>query len=170
MHKVKCPICNEDFDTDKVAWLPYGKRRYAHKSCMEKVQNVNVPASDQNGYEAFRASALAALAESRVNSTSIMDYCHWLFSGKGNYVLIGQQLEQYLNGYNFTPAGVMRTLYWFYELTGHSKENWNSIGIVPYVYHEAKEFYLKKYVSDTTNANIPITHEVLKVRISPPKV
>ena len=32
-HEVKCPICGEIFDTNKIQAVRYGMRRYAHAAC-----------------------------------------------------------------------------------------------------------------------------------------
>ena len=34
-HMVKCAICGEKFDRDKIECVTYGTRRYAHLKCVE---------------------------------------------------------------------------------------------------------------------------------------
>lgn len=68
-----------------------------------------------------------------------------LFDLKKPGVLVYTQIKNYIEKYGYTYTGIQKTLYYFYEIKKNSKQNSHqAIGIVPYVYDEAKEFFLKK--------------------------
>ena len=53
------------------------------------------------------------------------------------------QIKQYINDYNFTYSGIRKALIYFYEIKGNSIDKANGgIGIVPYVYKNAYNYYL----------------------------
>ena len=59
--------------------------------------------------------------------------------------------------YGYTYSGIQKTLYWFYELNGNSIEKANGhLGIVPYIYEEASNYFYKIFVAAAAANNMQI--------------
>lgn len=61
-----------------------------------------------------------------------------------------KQIKDYKDQFHYTYRGIKTTLHYFYEIQeGNSVEDSLGIGIVPFVYDEAKKFYIdKKAIKD----------------------
>ena len=73
--------------------------------------------------------------------------------------------------YGYTYSGMLGTLMYWYEVRGGVLEKANGgVGIVPYKYDEAKEYYLKIQQANQINANIKgFKTKVTEITIEPPK-
>lgn len=115
-HSVICPICKQKFDRDKVPFVQMG-RRYAHQGC------ANLPRmlSDQDVLE---------------------EYIKQLFKIEYITPRIKKQINDYVEKYKYSYTGIMRSLKYFYEIKHNSIDKANgSIGIVPWIYQEAYNYY-----------------------------
>lgn len=77
------------------------------------------------------------------------------------------QISQYITKYNYTYNGIAQSLYYFYNIKGNDiKKANNAIGIVPYVYLDAFNYFYDLWQSNNTNTDkniseyIPQTIEV----------
>ncbi len=117
MHKVKCFYCEEYFDRDTTKFQKVG-RRYAHLTCHGNIEE---------GY----------------TKASILNYAtEILGQEKGfSYARITKQIDKLiLEGK--TLSGIYMTLKYWYEVQKNSTSKSNGgIGIVPYVYQDAKEYW-----------------------------
>lgn len=67
---------------------------------------------------------------------------------------IRNQLVDYLDNYHYTYGGIYDALRYFYEVKGGDKEKaYEGIGIVPYMYAEAKKYYSKLRMAQGKNEN-----------------
>jgi hypothetical protein len=65
---------------------------------------------------------------------------------------IRKQINQYVNEYNYTYSGIKKALIYFFEIKGNSIEKSNGgIGIVPYVYQNAYNYYLALWQAQQKN-------------------
>lgn len=138
---VKCVYCGEKFDRDKIKSQKIG-RRYAHLTC-------NEPRVDVNG-DSYNA---------------IIQYCSTIFKDTTQYARIGKQIKDYKTQ-GMTYEGIYLSLKYWYEIKKNdiTKSN-GSIGIVPYVYKEAKEYW--KTIEDVY---IPkIEEEIIVIKHKPHK-
>ena len=92
---------------------------------------------------------------------------------------IHKQAEKYIEQYNFTYSGMLKSLKWFYDVKQHSKESSNGrIGIIPYIYEDAKKYYYNLYLAQQRNKEVEgyrvITKEIViaspRMYIAPPKL
>ena len=62
------------------------------------------------------------------------------------------QIKKFIQDYNYTYSGILRTLKYFYEVKQNdlSKSN-NGIGIVPWVYQEAYNYYYNQWLLKQKN-------------------
>ena len=154
---VKCPYCNEYFDRLSEPFVKIG-RRYAHETCYQK-QNPDTIKQD-------------------IAKEDFYAYIKEKYGNDYPYVAISKQAESYIKQYGFTYSGMLKTLKWFYEIQGGKKENARGIGIIPYIYENAKQHYYKLYLAQERNKEINNyrleTKEIViaspRMYIAPPKL
>ena len=115
-HKVKCKYCGLTFDRDVEECVKINTR-YAHSECYAKGQQA------------------AALEEEKYRK--ITDLIVTLDKGEIDWARVGSQIKRFLNN-GMTYDGIYYTLYYFHII---KKNKYKSVGIVPYVYDEAKRYY-----------------------------
>lgn len=134
-HIVTCVYCKEKFDRDKLPFVKVAERRYAHAECAK--QNIIQKSQEELDYDALE------------------DYIKKLF--KENYVeaRIKKQIKDYKAEYNYTYSGMLKTLIWWYDIKGNSIDKANGgIGIIPFVYNDALNYYYNIYLAQILNQNI----------------
>lgn len=141
-HPVKCSVCGKTFDRDIVPCVKTVGRRYAHASCVEVLsEEAKQEQQDENMF---------------------WDYIKKIYGSDYNYILIKKQVDNFKQEYGYTFSGMFKTLYWFYTINGGSIKDSHGIGIIPYVYNEAKEYFYQLYCTQKKNENKelrqPITH------------
>jgi hypothetical protein len=116
-HIVKCKICGKEFDLNSEQGVKCGARRYAHQACYPEGELVEMASQ--------KDPDLVALEQ----------YIMKLFDDDYISPRVRKQIETYRKEYNYTYSGILKSLIWFYEIKGNSKEEANhGIGIVPYIY------------------------------------
>lgn len=116
--KVKCPECGEMLE--KEVAIKY-KNRYYHPQCLEKKQS-------KSNEEPDRQRLIAYIMKLRKESK---------ISG-----FILRQIKSFREE-GYTYGGMLLTLHYFHEIKGNSVTA-DGIGIIPYVYEEAKNWYTQK--------------------------
>lgn len=151
MHKCKCVYCQNIFDRDKLPFVQISERRYAHKECADKFQSQKT--QDEKDYDA------------------LADYIEKLFGVGYISAKIAKQIKDMRTTYGYTYSGMLGTLMYWYEVRGGVLEKANGgVGIVPYKYDEAKEYYLKIQQANQINANVKgFKTKVTEITIEPPK-
>ena len=141
-HRVKCTVCGQQFDRDTVQAVKAGPRRYAHYRCYpegELVPLANPVDEDQLKLEEYIANLLGD------------DY---------NIGRVKKQIKDYKEQYNYSYSGMLKTLIWFYDIRGNSKEKANGgIGIIPFVYKDALNYFYNLHLAQLKNREIK-THEI----------
>ena len=122
--KLKCPECGTYNDKENTV---YHNSKYYCKICFENKQKE---AQDYKNLVAYICELYQIEAPTG-----------WML----------KQIKDYKEQFNFTYRGIKTTLHYFYEIQeGNSVEDSMGIGIVPFVYDEAKRFYIeKKAVKDS---------------------
>ena len=124
-HVVKCAVCGESFDLNSIQGVRATKTRYAHQKCFPKGELVPMVGSTVKNPD----------------EKALNDYISKLYGKKANWVLIKKQIKEYL-GMGYSLKGIKTTLIYFYEVKGNDVEKSNGgIGIVPYIYQEAYDYY-----------------------------
>lgn len=145
MHKVKCIYCGVTFDRDKLPFIQISQRRYAHQECsLTEEQKKSKEEQDK---------------------IDLDNYIMQLF--KIDYVdaRIRKQIKQYREEYNYTYSGIRKALVYFYEVKGNPIEKANGgIGIVPYVYQNAYNYYLALWQAQQKNQDKVLTNYIPKVK------
>jgi hypothetical protein len=86
---------------------------------------------------------------------------------------VKRQISNFIDQYNFTYSGIMKSLEYFYIVKENPLEKANGgIGIVPYVYQDAYNYYYALWEAGQKNQNKNISDFVPKekvITISPPQ-
>ena len=136
MSKVKkfppchCRLCKEVIDrnteVEGVDWIMPKKNQFYHKSC----------------YESWRA---ASPTEDEEWVEYIYDFISRDLKVKYDYFMCEAQRKKFLKENKMTNKGIFFTLKYFYELKhGDWDKGHGGLGIVPYVYNEACNYWILK--------------------------
>ena len=84
-----------------------------------------------------------------------------------------KQINEYITEYNYTYSGMLKALIYYYEIQGGDLEKaHDGIGILPYIYSKAREYYYNLWQAQQRNEYKNIEQfkpKVIEVRIIPPK-
>lgn len=130
-HNVKCKVCGITFDRDVIEAVPAGGRRYAHATC---------------------AGEILEPTEEEEELATLHQYLKALFKDKYNYITLSKEIEKYkqTNGYRY--SGILKSLIYWYEVKQNTLEKANGrIGIVPFIYEDAKTYYYALYQANQNN-------------------
>lgn len=141
-HKVICIYCKKQFDRDKEPTKQVSVRRYAHLTCWE--------------------DHLANMTQEEKDIEAFYDYVKNLFGEEYNYILTKKLAERFVKENNYTYSGMLKTLKWYYEKEGHSLDKSNgSIGIIPYIYKQALNYYYNLYQAQLVNKEKNISNFIM---------
>lgn len=136
MGMVKCIYCQERFDKEKTKHISVSPRRYAHLQC-EKPEN-------------------------EFTFEGIMQYSRIILGENANFSKIGKQIKTFVND-GLKYQGIYLTIKYWYEIKKNSTERANGgIGIVPFVYREAEQYW--KSVSPKRISKIAETEVKIKYK------
>lgn len=137
-HNVKCLYCGKTFDRDKCTdFVQINSRRYAHTAC--------------------HTEHLAQLSQEEKDLIALETYIKKLLNIDTINARIKKQINDYKNNQHYSYIGILKALMYFYEVKGNSTEKANGgIGIVPYIYQEAHNYYYRIWMAKQTNEVKPI--------------
>jgi hypothetical protein len=149
---VKCPYCGKTFDRNLEEFVQINSRRYAHKLCYDQYQSH--------------------LTQEEKDLEALHNYIKQLFKTDTISARIEKQIKDYHNERNYTYSGICKSLIYFYQVKGNSIERANGgIGIVPYVYEDARNYYTAIFMAQQSNQAKPVEQwkpKVIEVIIPPP--
>lgn len=163
-HLVKCLYCSKTFDTNKEEFVQI-KRRYAHKNCYEAAGSQPPPPAKRKPVATPKPPK-----KEDPDLTALKDYINSLFGDDANWPMITKQIKTFKeeNGYSYT--GILKSLIYFYEVKGGSKEKANgAIGIVPFTYQAAYNYYLSIFIANQQNENKTFSQIIKEYTICPPR-
>lgn len=150
-HIVTCVYCKKKFDRDKIPFVQISQRRYAHKEC-----------SEQENQRLFKEEADKIALENYIIQLLKLEYIT---------PRIRKQLNTYQEQYGYTYSGMHKALIYFYEIKGNSVEKANGgVGIIPYVYQDAYNYYYALWEAQQANKDkeietyIPV-EEVVRIPV-----
>jgi hypothetical protein len=149
---VKCPGCSLFFDRDKIAFVQF-KNRYWHKQCYDSMTQQS--AQDDRDLKVLEEYIVKLLKLDCMNAR------------------IKKQIKDMRSEYGFTYSGILKSLQYFYEVRNNSIEKANGgVGIVPYVYEDAKKYFYTIYMAQQQNVDKSAEQYVKKgkkIIIAPPE-
>ena len=142
------------FDRDKEPFKQISERRYAHLTCAIAAENEkNQAEKDKEDLENY---IMNLLGEEFISPR------------------VRKQISNYIETYNFTYSGMKKALVYFYEVKGNDKSKANGgIGIIPYVYRDAYNYYYSIWLANQKNEDKIVTNYkpiIREVRIPPPQL
>lgn len=142
-HLVKCFYCGQTFDANTEPFAKPRVNRYAHAACHDKAESNKT--QEERDYEA------------------LVEYIKALFGNPNPRVW--KQLKEYKDEYGYSYSGILKTLIWWYDIRHNDIEKANGgIGIVPYVYNDACDYYYALYLAQIANEDKDIEHLQMRVR------
>lgn len=155
-HNVKCTVCGKVFDRDRIQAVKSGARRYAHYMCFPEGELVPLPNPVDK------------------DLVKLEEYIANLLGNSYNPARVKKQIKEFKTQYDYTYSGMLKTLIWFYEIKGNSKDKaQGGIGIIPFVYKDALNYYYSLYLAQLANESIPATSykmEIKEIEIISPEV
>ena len=185
-HIVTCPYCRIRFDRDKEEYVLVSARRYAHAACMlrEAEKNPNYvkkeiidpndsvvcayckkPMSKKDedcvmvGNNKYVHKSCQELENQRekTDREKLEEYIKELFQISYIEPRVKAQIKKYVEEYNYTYSGMQKALYYHYEIKGGDKSKANGgIGIVPYVYQNAYNYFYELWLAQQKNKDVQI--------------
>lgn len=150
-----CSFCHKEIsDTN---YIKQGKKRY-HKQCFDELQNEAETKDKQKA------------GELKSDEKRLLDqYIMQLYHIDKIPFMIERQIEEYVEKYNFSYSGIQKSLYYFYEIQKHNFDiTKKTIGIVPYIYDETKQYFLDIYQANELNKGKNINETINTIKIVPP--
>lgn len=154
-HMVKCAICNIQFDANIEPFVKVNSRRYAHEKCV--LSEEEHKSKEQKDRKALEAYILQLFKIEYINPR------------------IKKQIDTFVKENHYTYSGIHKALIYFFEVKGNSIEKANGgIGIVPYVYQQAFNYYYAIWEAQQKNIDkTPILQEykpkIVEIRIQNPE-
>lgn len=180
MSKRKCVICSNWIEKEDET-VPY-KNRLAHVQCFNSMMKMAVKSnSEKKAVKSKKAKKInpkstvlgdCLTEEESKQKRSLIGYIEELFGEKANaktYTQIKNLMRDYPY---FTYVGLEQSIRFFYEIKENPITN-QGLGIVPYVYDQAQEYFKNLGEVQSHNASISNVNELYahkKVRIAPPKI
>ena len=122
-----CRVCKKCFDTDILSpdeWIMPSKNFYYHTKCYQDWKDTTTNKADDDW------------------SMLIYDFLARDLKVSYNYHMCEAQRQKFVKENKCTNKGIYFTLKYFYEVKHNSWDKGNGgIGIVPYVYKEATEYW-----------------------------
>lgn len=166
-HLVKCLYCSETFDANQEEFIQI-KRRYAHKNCYEAAGCQPPPPAKRKTTTKAKSSAPK---QEDPDLKALKDYIQQLFGDNANWAMITKQIKTYREENGYSYSGILKSLIFFYEVKHGSREKANgAIGIVPFTYQAAYNYYLDIFLANQQNENKDFVQTIKEYSIRPPKM
>ena len=135
-HYVKCPKCGETFDRDIIQAVRINGRRYGHAKCYP----------DNNNF--------VPLVEKKISEEQkIKNYAKSILKAQYVAARVNKQIKDFL-AEGYTASGILKTLIYWYEIKHNDiSKAMGGIGIVPYVYKQALDYYYNLYLAEMANVD-----------------
>ena len=136
---VKCAVCGNSFNREKEKCVKYSARRYAHYDCFPEGDIVYDPAQR---------------SQDEIDLEELKNYINKIFNQKVNWALVMKQISTFKNDNGYTYNGMLKTLYWWHEIKKNPIDSKiNGIGIIPFQYQAAYDYFYKIYNINKINMN-----------------
>lgn len=142
-----CPICKQYvLETDDIKKY---QNKKCHKPCLDNLIDLK---DDTQG-----------------DKQKLTEYICKIFDIKEISNLIDNQINKYIKDLDYSYSGIYGSLYYFYDLKENQiSEDINGIGIVPFVYEEAKSFFIQISKTNQENEDVVIENKSKKILMKAP--
>jgi molybdopterin converting factor small subunit len=135
--KVKCPYCQEQLDKDEAV---EHKKRYYHEGC----------------FNTWRSEV--------DHRKELIEYICNMYDIESPTGMMLKQIKEYQDELGYKLKGMQLALEYFHETLGNPIREGDSIGIIPYIYEEAKKHYLTKMKAEESNEEIEKNVKVVRLK------
>lgn len=145
--KVKCGICsklNDKEDCEKV-----GMKYYCKGECLDKL----VEKQSEKDQE-------------KEDWAELYHYIIEIYGHKPTGMMFKQLGDYRKDPYNYTNKGMYLTLKYFYETKEQEAMENTGLGIIPYIYEEAKKNYMKQMEISEYNSEYESFEQIRRVKIN----
>lgn len=150
-HDMKvCPVCKEQLHKDEA--IKQGNRYY-HSNCLEEKQK-----KDEEKKQGKKSN----------DYKDLIDYICKKYRLRAPSGMIMKQIKEYKDQYEYTYKGMELALRYFYDVLDNPIYG-DGVGIIPYIYEEAKEQYIRKIEIKKKVEKENMTTEERVVYIQPQK-
>lgn len=149
MAYVKCSVCGKQFDRTKEPFVKTSSTRYAHKNCGEAlIETREREKKDKD------------------DRKKLEDYVKEIYKIDKLSPLMKKQIEKYLTE-GMTYSGMLGTLYFFYGIQHHDTSKAQGIGIIPYAYQNAADYFnnLSRIKLENEGNDYTIKKTVIKIPV-----
>ena len=153
-----------------------GWGRQGHSTIAKIAENNLKPSAKKKieKYESDQKELIEKLKTMKINSTDEnlkKNYIKKLFKEDYLNAKIRKQIRDFRKEYQYTYSGMLKTLYWWYEIKGNSIDlAQGGIGIIPFIYDDALKYYYSIFMAQTINENKEINKpKVKEIEIGSPR-
>ena len=152
-HYVKCTVCGQKFNRDKIQAVKVGKNRYAHYKCDPSGEKVPLENPENE------------------DLTALKEYAKDLLKDDYNAVKVNAQIKKFRKEYDYTYSGMLKALKWFYEIQKKPVYQANGgLGIIPYIYQDAFNYFYGLYQAEQNLTNgLQYKKETKEIEIRSPR-
>ena len=152
-HPVICSVCGKRFDRDTEQAVKTGARRYAHYACKPDGELVPLVMKEDE------------------DLTKLKAYISQLFGQNANWALINKQIKKFKEENGYSYSGMLKSLVYFFDVKNNPKDKANnSIGIIPYIYKDAYNYYYNLFMAqELMQQQKNIITQIKEILIKPPK-
>ena len=139
---VVCAYCKKPLSKKDADCVMVGNGKYVHKQCQELEEN-----------------------REKTDREKLETYIKELYQISYIEPRVKAQIKKYVDEYNYTYSGIQKALYYHYEIKGGDKSKANGgIGIVPYVYQDAYNYFYNLRLAQQKNKDVEIELYTPKIR------
>ena len=141
LDNVTCAYCKKPMSKKDADCVMIGNGKYVHASCQDLEE-----------------------AREKTDKEQLEEYIKQLFGSTYIDPRVRNQIKKFVDEYNYTYSGIRKALIYHYEIKGGDKSKANGgIGIVPYVYENAYNYYYSLWEAQQKNKDV-------KVELYAPKI
>jgi hypothetical protein len=150
LDNVTCAYCQKPMSKKDPDCIMIGNNKYVHRACQTLEEK-----------------------REKTDREQLEDYIKDLFGTTYIDPRVRAQIKKFVEEYNYTYSGIRKALIYHYEIKGGDKTKANGgIGIVPYVYQNAYNYYLAIWQAKQKNQD-KVLHDyvpqVKEIRIPRPQ-
>lgn len=139
---VKCPYCEDKLPRGEA--IRHTNGRYYHEEC----------------YEEWRGQA--------DDRTQLIDYICELYNVKAPTGMMLMQIKRFQDEFDYKYKGMELSLRYFHELLENPVREGDGLGIIPYIYDDAKDNYVTKLSVENSIEDFDFNTKTKTINISSP--
>lgn len=145
---VSCPVCRKKRKREDMRKVVVKNVRYYCEKCYLKKKD-----EIEEKIAKLHEDGLSEKDRNTIEYAELIDYVCELYNVKAPSNAVLKQIKDYHNNSKFRYKGMLLALKYFHELEGNEVLEDSGVGIIPYVYDKAKDFYAQLIVNKKAGRN-----------------